>query len=64
MIKKILVKDIDMRLGSGAEGYKFLKMHPYFKSINWEKEVMTPLELALTLSKKKSMSAASMPALS
>ena len=45
LIKKILVKDIDNRLGHGPDGYKQLKGHPFFRFINWEKEVTLPLVL-------------------
>lgn len=52
MIKKILVKDVESRLGYGPDGYKKIKEHPFFKGIDWEKEVSIPLSI-------KSLSSAS-----
>ena len=40
LIKKILIKEPNQRLGAGEKGTKFdienLKAHPYFKGIDWE----------------------------
>jgi serum/glucocorticoid-regulated kinase 2 len=32
-----LTRDVDKRLGSGAEGGKNVKNHPFFRDIDWEK---------------------------
>ena len=45
LIKKILVKDVDKRLGHGPDGYKQIKGHAFFRFIDWEKEVNLPLAL-------------------
>ena len=45
LIKKILVKDVDKRLGHGPDGYKHIKGHAFFRYIDWEKELTLPLVL-------------------
>ena len=45
LMKKVLVKDVNKRLGKGPDGYKHLHSHPFFRFIDWEKEAYTPLTL-------------------
>ena len=35
LIKKILVKEVDKRMGYGASGYEEIKKHPFFEDIDW-----------------------------
>jgi len=43
LIKKILVKEVDKRIGYGPDGYKHIKGHAFFRFIDWEKEISLPL---------------------
>lgn len=37
LLKGLLTRDVDKRLGNGAEGSKAVMKHPFFSSINWDK---------------------------
>jgi len=37
LLEGLLTRDVEKRLGSGAEGGKAIKNHPFFKDIDWDK---------------------------
>lgn len=37
LLEGLLTRDVDKRLGSGADGSARIKNHPFFKDIDWEK---------------------------
>jgi serum/glucocorticoid-regulated kinase 2 len=37
LLEGLLTRDVDKRLGSGPEGGKNVKQHPFFRDIDWEK---------------------------
>jgi len=37
LLEGLLTRDVDKRLGSGAEGSNDVKKHPFFKDIDWDK---------------------------
>ena len=56
LIKKILIKDVPKRMGFGADGYKNLHSHPFFKQIDWENEIYHPIDLIINISKQSNLS--------
>ncbi len=37
LLKGLLVRDVEKRLGHGPEGSKAVMGHPFFSCINWDK---------------------------
>jgi serine/threonine protein kinase len=54
LIEKLLVIDVDKRLGCGKEGAEEIKRHPFFHGINWDllyqRGILPPLEVRSLLS--------------
>nr|XP_014350699.1 PREDICTED: ribosomal protein S6 kinase alpha-4 [Latimeria chalumnae] len=48
LLQKLLIKDPKRRLGSGPRGAEEIKLHPFFKGLNWEdlaaKKIPAPLK--------------------
>lgn len=54
LIRKILVKDTQKRIGYGENGYSDIKKHPFFEDIDWEAISVKPLaELVSLLENQK-----------
>ncbi|KAJ7970526.1 3-phosphoinositide-dependent protein kinase [Quillaja saponaria] len=47
LIERLLDSDPSRRPGAGPDGYAVLKMHLFFKGVDWEKRAQTPPKLAL-----------------
>ena len=44
IILKLLQRDPKLRIGSGKEGHKEIKSHPFFSSIDWNKLLKKEIE--------------------
>jgi serine/threonine protein kinase len=49
LIRKILVKDVQKRIGYGENGYADIKKHPFFEDIDWEAISMKPIAELISL---------------
>lgn len=52
LIRGLLNRDVSLRYGSGDDGFKKLKNHPFFKGLNWKKlvnlEIDAPFQPTVT----------------
>lgn len=49
LIRKILVKDNQKRIGYGENGYSDIKKHPFFEDIDWEAISIKPIAELISL---------------
>ena len=56
LIRRILVKENEKRLGFGTEGYETLKNHEYFEGVDWEAEARAPIDFVLGYIEHKKLS--------